>query len=353
MGMVEYCNELKTSDKITFLFTLFNFISLIVLLFSINIIYFFSWSSTHNHVTKYLESQVIIMKISWIIIVISLILYFIVWKLITKFALRDLKSIADKAKLIDIEKPFEKIDIICNKDDEINILAKTLNKSFTHIKNQTFVLKQFITDVSHEFKTPLMVINSQIDVYNKKLEKWKLSSWDIEKLLLNIKEKTHKLDNLLETFIMLSRIENKIIKIDKKQVDFPVYIKELTNKFILNYDKKININYDFLSELKVNIEKSTFDIFFENLLSNAIKFSWNSVKIEIWCNENSFWIQDSWVWIEKRQLKNVWNKFYRNDTKKEWFWVGLFIVKRLIDLYSWKIEVESELWKWTKFIIKI
>jgi len=72
---------------------------------------------------------------------------------------------------MDIDKPFNRINVVCNKDDEINILARTINKSFTHIKNQTIILKQFITDVSHEFKTPLMVINSQIDLYNKKAEK--------------------------------------------------------------------------------------------------------------------------------------------------------------------------------------
>jgi len=443
--MKKYCQELKTSDKITFLFTAFNFLSLIILLFSINIIYFFSWYSDqkaesmydintnyniyisnknekslkefkkyvlkrnaviipqdwwelicsswvgtkiHSEIKKikdklfysngsktffvftnyyedvwdikifldttlYVKSQILIIKISLFIIFISLLLYFLVWRKISKFALRDLKSIADKAKNIDIEKDFEKIDILCNKDDEINILARTLNKSFLHIKNQTSILKQFITDVSHEFKTPLMIINSQIDLYNKKLEKSKLSKWDTSKLLLNIKEKTYKMNSLLETFIMLSKIENKIITLDKKEVVFQDYIRELINNFILNYDKKINIKYNLLSALYVQIEESTFNILFENLLSNAIKFSGKNIEIEIWSNENSFWIKNNWVWIEKDKLNKVFTKFYRHDTNKEWFWVGLFIVKRLVDLYFWHIEVKSELWKETTFIIKI
>jgi signal transduction histidine kinase len=56
-------------------------------------------------------------------------------------------------------------------DDEIKILADTLDSAFQKIETQTSSLKQFITDVSHEFKTPLMVINSDIDVYEKKKEK--------------------------------------------------------------------------------------------------------------------------------------------------------------------------------------
>ena len=86
--------------------------------------------------------------------------------------------------------------------------------------------------------------------------------------------------------------------------------------------------------------------------TNAIKFSWEEVNIEVWCNKKSFWILDSWEWIEKDKLDKIWDKFYRNDMNKEWFGVWLFIVKRLVKLYKWKIEVESEVWEWTKFIIK-
>ena len=53
-------------------------------------------------------------------------------------------------------------------DDEIRILAEALNTSYDAIEIQTAKLKQFLTDVSHEFKTPLMVMNSRLDVLEKK-----------------------------------------------------------------------------------------------------------------------------------------------------------------------------------------
>jgi signal transduction histidine kinase len=130
-----------------------------------------------------------------------------------------LKNISEKAKRIDIESHFEPIKINGNPEDEINILADTINKSFLKIQNQTSNLKQFITDVSHEFKTPLMVINSEIDVYNKKREKNILQKEEIENLLQKIKEKTSKLNRLLETFLLLSRIENGIETLDEKDIN--------------------------------------------------------------------------------------------------------------------------------------
>ncbi len=443
--MNKFCSHLKTSDKITFLFTLFNFLSLIILLVWVNIIYFFawysnqraesmydmninysiynSWKSENNlqafkeyilqkdtlilpelwdeivcsvwveskiHIdilkikddyfyndwektyfifsqyyewiwdvkvffdtTPYVKSQILIIKISLIIIFISIFLYWLIWRKITTYSLKNLKIIAKKAKYIDIETKFEEIEITWNTEDEINILAKTLNKSFIHIHNQTSNLKQFITDVSHEFKTPLMVINSQIDLYNKKLEKWKLKKNDIELLLLKIKEKTLKLNRLLETFFLLSRIENWIEKLETKNIDLSHYIKDFVSNYIKNNDLDIKIIFKINWNLNIYIEENTFNILFENILSNAIKFSNNNIKIEIWINENSFWIKDFWEWIEEKKLTKIWDKFYRNDTNKEWFWVWLFIVKRLVDLYKWKIEVKSELWKCSKFIFKV
>jgi len=436
--------NLKTSDKISILFSIFNFLSLMVLLIWINIIYFFTWYSDqekesmydmninynmylseksennldafkeyilqkdtliipsdwsdiicsnwvdlkiHNNIDKikdkffyksewkiyfifskyydgiwevkvffdttpYVNSQLIIIKISLVIIFISIFINLRVWRIISKYSLKNLKNILNQSKEIDIEKDFKKIQIIWNKDDEINIVAEALNKSFTHIKKQTSNLKQFITDVSHEFRTPLMVINSQIDLYNKKLEKSKLNKDDTKKLLEKIKDKTAKLNKLLETFFLLSRIENKIEKLDTKNIDLSFCLKNITENYILNIDKKVDIEYKLEKNIHLDIENGTFNILFENLLWNAVKFSNKSPKIEVWLNKESFWIKDNWIWIEKKELKKIWDKFYRYDINKEWFWVWLFIVKRLIDLYRWKIDIESQKGKWTKLVVK-
>lgn len=433
----------KTSDKISILFSLYNLISLIILLIWINIVYFFLWyndqkqesmynmnvnynmylteksdnnleafkkyilqkdtliipddwsqllcsnwveAKVHNNIkaikdkhiynnwekiffifsehydwiwevkvffdtTPYVKSQIMIIRISLIIILLTILINYLIWKWISRCALRNVVNIIEQTKDIDIEKDFKKIDIKWNKDDEINILAMTLNKSFSHIQKQTSNLKQFITDVGHEFKTPLMVINSQIDLYNKKLEKSKLSKEETKILLEKIKEKTYKLNKILETFFLLSRIENNIQVFSKKDYELNMCIKSVVEKYIAWIEKKVEINYKLKSNLSLEIETSTFNIIVENLLSNAIKFSWTKAKIEIWTDEKSFWIKDNWPWIEKEKLDKIWNKFYRTNTNIEWFWVWLFIVKRLIELYNWTIKIESKKEKGTKFIV--
>ena len=304
--------------------------------------------------TSYVKSQVIIIKLSLIIIFLSLFFSFFFWKKVSSYVLKDLKNISEKAKKIDIENDFEPIEITWNPEDEINILADTINKSFSKIQNQTSNLKQFITDVSHEFKTPLMVINSEIDVYNKKLEKNVLGKEEVENLLQKIKEKTNKLNRLLETFLLLSRIENGIEALDKKDINLWNHIQDITKNIIFWNKKTLSLHHNIMSDVTIHWEEGTFNLIVENLLSNAIKFSRNEVSsyIEIGGDEKSFWIEDNGVWIQEEDIENIFNKFYRADTGKEWFGVGLFITQRIVELYGWTIGVSSEVWKGTKFTIK-
>jgi len=310
--------------------------------------------------TPYVKSQIIIIKISLFIILFSIFIFYFVGTKITNYSFRNLHNIAKKAWELDIERSFQKLEIIWNKNDEINILAEKINISFSHIKNQTDNLKQFITDVSHEFKTPLMIINSEIDLYNKKLEKNKLDEKDTFHLLISVKEKTKQLNNLLETFLFLSRIENKIENLDKKETNLSEYIENFSKKYIENnkilkniWTTNVEVIYKIDKNIKLEIEENTFNILIWNLISNAIKFSKNNNKIilEIGLSKSCFYIKDNGIWIDKENLENIFNKFFRNDKNVEWFWIWLFLVKRLVELYNWKISIQSKKWKGAKFIV--
>lgn len=442
---MKYLKNLKTSDRISLIFSLFNFLSLVILLVSINIIYFFIWYSdqekeslydmnvnynsytnwmdsdnkeafkkyilqkdtiilpenwweticspwvtkkVHSEIenlknkffyrsedknyfifsnyyewiwevkvlfdtTPYIKSQLIIIKISFLIMFLWWFMYFFIWKKISRYALKDLEKISEEAKNLNIDN-FHKIEVCSTgKNDEIRVLANALNNSFEKIKTQTQNLKQFITDVSHEFKTPLMVINSKIDLFTKKQEKEKLEKEDLEILLKWIKQDTKKLNKLLETLFLLSRITEWIEDFKKEKTNLSQYLEEFTSNLLKNFNSKsIKVNYKIEKDIFKSIETSTFNIIVENLLTNAIKFSKKDLKLEIWLDKKSFYIKDNWAWISQDIQEKIWEKFYRNDLNIEWFWVWLFIVKRIIDIYNWKIELESEVWKWSKFIIK-
>lgn len=440
----KYLNKLKTSEKISLAFSLFNLLLLSLLLLSINVMYFFIWyddqkqeslkdinkkywelqlesknedmeefkifllqkdvlimpddwgellcsesvwKKIHDDISKienayfynyeektyfifskhyewiwvlkilfdttpYVKSQIMIIKISFIIILLFIFISYIFWKIFAKYSLRNLKLISKQASSINLNKKIQKIDIIAPENDEIRILADTLNKAFEKIENQSENQKQFITDVSHEFKTPLMIINSEIDLYYKKCEKNKLSELDTDNLFTSIKQNTKKLNKLLETIFLLSRFQDKVIDFNKEKTNLWKYIKTFSENLInLINNKELNIEYVLQKDIFIDLEESTFNILLENIITNAVKFSEKKWKIEIWVKKNEFWIKDNWIWIASIDQEEVWNKFFKSDDKKEWFWVGLFIVKRIINLYKWRIKVEAKEWKWTKIIV--
>ncbi len=302
--------------------------------------------------TEYISSQIIILKISFFVIVIALFLSFFAGKIVSRRLLSDLKGISQKLQWIDLDSRLPKVRVDGPDDDEIQILAQTINKSFKKIETQTLNLKQFITDVSHEFKTPLMSVNSKVDLVEKKLEQGKFLKQEQREFLLYLKNQTKRLNTLLETLFLLSRFEDSIQKFDTSPTNFSKYLENRIDMLSENtphvtFEKNINPG------ININIHDTTCNIIIENLITNAVKFAdHDTPKVIIGCDETSFWVEDNGEGMTKSQVDKMYDKFYKGNSNKEGFWIGLFLVKRVLDLYKWKIQVVSERQKGTKVIIE-
>lgn len=305
--------------------------------------------------TEYIKSQLIIIKTGLVFIFLVFILQFFTGRYISWRLLKDLKNISDSVKIVDINT--QRKHIICKNmpdDDEIWILANALNESYGMIDHQTGKLKQFLTDVSHEFKTPLMWMSSELDVLEKKEEKWILKQDDVHNFFSHARSNISKLNGLLETLFFISRIEEQSGCLVKKDLKIKRYIEKKIWEISWSFpDKNISYTLDIDNELSYNVEENTFSIMLDNLISNSIKFSPKDVKLTLWATEKQFYISDNWPWIDMKKQGKIWDKFYRSDIKIEWFWIGLYLVKRIISIYDWSISLESKKWKWAKFIITL
>ncbi len=306
--------------------------------------------------TPYVRSQLIIIKTGLVFIFLVFILQFFWGRIISKKLLRNLITISSTVRNVDINKPARERILLQNvpEDDEIRILANGLNASYDKVDEQTSKLKQFLTDVSHEFKTPLMWMSSRLDVLEKKSEKKSLWQDDIEKFFGDTRQNIGKLNGLLESLFFLSRIEEQHWCLVKNKIN----IKEIFERRLLKIadsfpHKDLKYILDIDENLEYEVEENTFCILIDNLISNAMKFSPEKMKIEIYANKDGFSITDNGPGIDKKERKIIWDKFYRKDTNKEWFWVWLYLVKRIIDIYEWDIIVESKKWKGAIFKVDI
>lgn len=435
--------DLRTTDRITTIFSLYNFFSLVVLLLVINITYFFIWynaqkeESLHDmdmkyslfsmpesdmeieefrqyllerdtliipevgdpicspwvekkvhenlsliqdkylfhhewktyfifsqyydniglvkvlfDTTPYIESQIIITKISIIVIIIFFILTFFISKMISKKAFSSLVRMTQEVKNIDIDTK-KKIHIPhAPENDEIRVLGEAMNQMLHKIHYQTDNLKQFITDVSHEFKTPLMTMNSYIDLQLKRHEKWLLGTQDFIDNMVYFRENIKKMNTLLETLFYIARVEEWIETLDVQDVKVHSFFQKKIEEIKKIYpEKNIQISLSCWKNIVYHVSPNILSIVVENILTNAVKFAWENEKVDIRVEKYFFEIEDYGVWIDEPKMKHIWNKFYKIDTTKEGFGVGLFLVKRLCELCDLDIKVKSEKWKWTKFCI--
>ena len=306
--------------------------------------------------TPYITSQLIIIKTWLIFIFLVFILQFFWWRIISKKLLKNLISISETVRKIDINEPAKERILLQNvpEDDEIGILADGLNSSYDAIDKQTMKLKQFLTDVSHEFKTPLMWMSSRLDVLEKKSERKSLSDGDIEKFFTDTRQNIGKLNGLLESLFFLSRIEEEEWCLIKTKVA----VKEIFEKRLIKIwesfpHKKLEYTLNIDDTLEYQVEENTFCILVDNLLSNAMKFAPENMEIQVKADEKKFFVKDNGPGISEEDREKIWDKFYRKDTNKEWFWVGLYLVKRIINIYGWSIWIHSEKWKGTKFKVDI
>jgi len=91
-----------------------------------------------------------------------------------------------------------------------------------------------------------------------------------------------------------------------------------------------------------------------NIVWNAIKYNKNNWKIDIKIDKTKLSIKDSWKWIPSSDLEKIFDRFYKVDRSRnsDGFGIWLSLVKKIADIYKWKIEVKSKKWEWTEFIIK-
>lgn len=301
--------------------------------------------STPYNITKYIQEQLKIIKI-WItlLIIFTLISFFLSKKLFIKLALKDIFYISKKLKKIDLN-DIKNINLDLHKNDEINIILNSLNIFLEIIDKNNKSLKQFNSQVAHELKTPLMIISSELEFLQLKWE----NSDSMKKIELQIL----KLDNLLEQFLLLTKISNWK-KIKKENVN----LKEIANKYILSlkniYKKKdIKIINNIDSKILLNTNKDFFWILLKNILDNAFKYNKQKWKIILSFEGEILKIEDTWKWIKKENLEKIWDNLYRENEFWNGYWIWLNLVKKISEVLNYEINVESKEDIWTTFLLKI
>ena len=229
-------------------------------------------------------------------------------------------------------------------EDETKDLIDNFNLMVGELRKSETLKSDFISGVSHEFKTPL----SSIQGYASLLQDDTLSIEDRQKYTKYIIDATQKLNKLVTNILKISKIDNQNIIIEPKVFSLDEQIRECILSMEQLWEEK-NIELDInLDEIEIKTDKELLSNVWNNLIGNAIKYSNQNSKIEIKSivneKEIKISIKDYGVGIKKENIPYIFNKFYQGDLShaSEGYGLGLSLVKGILDLINAKIEVQSE-----------
>lgn len=242
-----------------------------------------------------------------------------------------------------------------NKQDEYDIIIDNINKMASELKKSEILKNDFISNVSHEIKTPLANIKN----YSKALLKDNLDSNTKTKYLNQLIASTDKISNLITNILKLNKLENQSITLKYEKTN----ISELLRESIIIFEdklesKSINLHLN-VSEITALIDSSYLEIIFNNLISNAIKFTNPNGNINITLSSENdsiiFMVQDDGIGMSDSVGKHIFDKFYQGDTSHshEGNGLGLALVKKIVDIIGGDILVSSKENHGTTFTVKL
>lgn len=299
-----------------------------------------------------------------IIDVSTLIVFILILSIIVfKYNHSESKKINEITKYIEeINRGNYKLNIEENTEDELSILKNELYKITIKLKEvaensqkDKTTLKDSLSDISHQIKTPitsiLIMLDNILSDENMPEDIKKDFIKDIKREIVNIKF-------LVESILKLSKIDNNSIKFIKKEV----FIKDIINEAVKNVSmlselKNIEIivlgddSIKTICDLKWQVEAIT------NILKNCIEHSYENRKIYINYNQNNMYtelkIEDNGTGIDAKDLPHIFERFYKGkNSSSDSVGIGLVLSKSIIESNNGYIQVDSKLNKGTTFIIK-
>lgn len=240
------------------------------------------------------------------------------------------------------------------KKDEVEVLIEDFNKMVGELATTEMLKGDFISNISHEIKTPLAVIQS----YASALRKEDLPASRKQEYIDTIINASHKLSALVTNVLKLNRLEHQeIIQEETFSLDEQLRccILALEDKFA---EKDIEINAD-LDEVLVTTDESLLEIIWNNLLTNALKFTAPKGKVTITLKQETqsitVMIKDSGCGMSPETCKRIFDRFYQGDTSHsvEGNGLGLSLVKRVVDMIGGSITVESSEGQGSTFFFSI
>ena len=228
--------------------------------------------------------------------------------------------------------------------------AFKIAKDFNNLRNRIAVEKQlteyklvFFTNISHEFRTPLTLIQGGLD----KIQASGKMPAEIAQPLKTINKSTQRLMRLIDQLLEFRKLQNNKLKLALEQTDVISFLHEIYLNFKESATSK-DIQYQFdasCKEYQMYIDKEKVDKIVYNLLSNAFKYTPShgkvSLKVEIEGNQLHITVTDSGIGIPKEKQAELFNRFMQSQFSHNSMGIGLHLTHELVNIHHGKISFQE------------
>ncbi len=240
--------------------------------------------------------------------------------------------------------------------ESFNSIIDCFNKMAEELGSVETLRTDFISNVSHELKTPLAVMQN----YGTMLQSPDLPDEKRIEYAKGITDNSRRLASLITNILKLNKLENQQIFPVSERFDLSEQLCQSLLQFEEIWEQKnIEIETDIEDEININSDSELLGLVWNNLFSNAFKFteSGGTVSISLTADEScaTVKISDTGCGISAETGAHIFEKFYQGDTSHamQGNGLGLALVKRVVDIMNGEIAVESEVGKGSTFTVRL
>lgn len=277
--------------------------------------------------------------------IIGLIVIIIIGSKASKKFLSPVYAMTETVKEISINALDKRLDVSGSKN-ELKDLAKTFNDMLDRLQVSVENQNQFVSDASHELRTPISVIQG----YASLLDRWGKDDKEVlEESIEAIKSESESMKTLIEKLLFLARGDKHTQKIEKQEF----MLNELIDE-VLKETKMIDTTHDIQGEcnyiLEINADKKLIKEALRVFVDNSIKYTseGGSIRLDSYKKDNNviITIGDTGIGISDKDFPHIFDRFYRADKSRTktsgGTGLGLAIAKWIVDQHNGKIDVWSK-----------
>ena len=257
--------------------------------------------------------------------------------------IRDITNMADTLSESNLS---NRINIAGTKN-ELKDLATVINRMLDRIERSYNSQKQFVSDASHELRTPISVIRGYTDM----LKRWGKDDPEVlEEGIAAISQETEGMKDLVESLLFLARHDKKTLMMEISAFDPAELIREIRKE-----ESMVHTDHSFIAErldkMSVNADRNMLKQVIRILCDNAVKYSDAGTSITLSCARNDeggccLSVKDEGQGISQEDLPKIFDRFYRSDKARKsetgGHGLGLSIARIIVVAHNGKLKVRSK-----------